>query len=179
MVWTRTVNDDLAAAEASEATKALIMQGFNFHKAVKKRQLGVAILRAAWEHFDLTVEHIHTRKVIHSTISFPSKWCFFFGVWLLPCCISAKTSCRLTSLQCSAQSSTRAKKYWVCYHNILIRQPETLLQSLNYKLRMPFLLTKSGPSLIITDGIAVVAIHLSWTKRSSSFFQFKWRLVSN
>ena len=43
------MNDDLAAAEASEATKALIMhaQGFNFHKAVKKRQLGVAILRAA------------------------------------------------------------------------------------------------------------------------------------
>ena len=41
------MNEDLAAAEASEPIKALIMQGFNFHKAVKKRQLGVAMLRAA------------------------------------------------------------------------------------------------------------------------------------
>ena len=48
-----------------------------------------------------------------------------------------------------------------CYHNILIQQSVTLLQSLNYKLRISFLLTNSGPSLIITDGVAVVTIHLS------------------
>ena len=60
MLWTQTLNDDMPAAEANESIKALIMQGFSFHKAVKKIQLVVARLRAAREHFDLTVENLAT-----------------------------------------------------------------------------------------------------------------------
>ena len=80
MAGTQTVNDDMAAAKASESKKRIDYAGFSFQKAVRKRQLGVALLRAAREHFDCTVEHIHSLQVIHSTISLPSKQCFICGV---------------------------------------------------------------------------------------------------